>query len=428
MAPGKKRLFLIGILIAILTIVFVTTHFQPQNTQSSHGGTSRDVPVTVATVKIEDIPIEVSAFGNTESIASITVKPQTDGLIKQVHFKEGQFVQAGQLLFTIDQRPALATLAQSHAIVSRDQAQIAQANAILNKDSENIKQAQAILNKDRAQLNFQQAEEKRYAGLVQNDYVTREQYDQIVTARQTAEAVVASDQAAIATAKAQYSSDYSATHSTNAIMRADQAVVQGNQIQLQYYAVRAPFAGRTGALLVHAGDVVQQNASAMVTVDKLSPVFVTFTVPEEQLVQIQKAQTITPLKTILISPGGQEYTGKLAFSDNTIDQTTGTVRLKAVFENKTTQLWPGQYVQVKLILGLQHNAVIVPLQAIQSGQEGDYVVVIKNNKAVFQPVKVQRNTARYAIIQTGLQANDTVVTDGQMQLEPGTPVKIKESK
>jgi multidrug efflux system membrane fusion protein len=342
------------------------------------------VPVLVAKVQKKTVPLTVRAIGNVEPIVSVTVRSQATGVIERVYFAEGQEVKKGDPLFEVDPRPFQASLAQTEAQLARDRASF--------KDAE--------------------ATARRYAALVKKEYVTQAQYEQ-------AEAQAAALRAAVA---------------------ADEAAIRNARVGLGYTQIRAPVSGRTGGLLMHGGNLVKAQDDKLVVIDQLQPIYVAFAVPEQILPQIRARNgaglrvDATPPQQ---APSGVEQkasgaiapapaAGVLTFVDNAVDTTTGTIRLKATFTNKDEALWPGQYVDVVLTLGEREDAIVAPAEAVQRGQNGDFVFVVKADHTVeSRPVKVSRSDARDAVIDKGLSEGETVVTDGQLRLQQGSKVQIK---
>ena len=360
------------------------------------------VPVTVAEVVTRDVPVQIRAIGNVQALATVSVLSMINGEVMKVHFGEGQEVPAGAVLFTIDPRQLQAQLLQAQATLAQHQAM--------------VKQAEANLAKDTAQLENAKVEEQRYKKLVEGGFVAREQYDQIKTTERTLSATIEADRAAIETAKA--------------LVRADEAAVENVRVQLSYTEIRAPIDGRTGGLLLHQGNVVKANdvGNPMVVINRIHPIYVAFSVPEAQLAEIKRYRAVGDLPVEAQAPGapGGVARGRLTFVNNTVDASTGTIQLKATFENTENALWPGQFVNVALTLTRQPNAVVVPSQAVQSGQKGQYVFVVKADSTVeARPVVPGAPDGRDVVVTSGLQAGERVVTDGQLRLVPGARVEVK---
>ncbi len=360
------------------------------------------VPVAAATVESRVVPIDLRAIGNVQAYSSVTIKTLVDGQVTQIAFREGQEVKQGDLLFVIDPRPFQTALAQAQAKLGQDQAQ--------------AQQAQANLARDQAQLQNAQIEETRYQDLVQKGYISSEQYDQVRTNAKAMQATVAADRAAIENA--------------GAAVRADQAAVENARLQLSYTRIYAPISGRTGNLLVHQGDMTKNNDTSLVVINQVQPIYVTFAVPEQALPDIKQYMAQGSLKVEALAANSTTplASGQLSFINNTVDQTTGTIQLKGTFQNPQNTLWPGQFVNVVLTLTTVPNAVVVPTQAIQSGQQGQYVFVIKPDETVeSRPVQVARTVDSLSVIAKGLSLGERVVTDGQLRLYPGALVSVQPS-
>jgi membrane fusion protein, multidrug efflux system len=360
------------------------------------------VPVGVTAVEQKVVPLQVLAVGNVQAYTTVGVKSQVAGQITTVHFKEGDEVKRGDLLFTIDPRSFQAAVRQAEANVAKDRAQLLQAEANLARDL--------------AQLDNARVQDKRYAELLRKELVAREQYDQIRTAMAALDATVQADRAAVENARAAIS--------------ADEAMVETARIQLGYTTIRAPMDGRTGNLLVQAGNVVKSNEdNPLVVIAQIRPIYVSFGVPEAELTAIKTYRERSTLKVEAVVDGGRRRVeGGVTFMNNTVDPNTGTIQLKATFPNADHALWPGQFVDVALTL-TSEPAVVVPSQAVQTGQKGTYVFVVKaDSTAEARPVKVGRRLAREVTIESGVTAGERVVTDGQLRLAPGARVDPKPPK
>ncbi len=332
------------------------------------------VPVIVATARRTAVPYTLTTNGVVEPLQTAAVEAQVGGILTRVAFKEGQVVKAGDVLFQIDARPYVAALDQARGQLARDQAQAASAA----RDS------------------------VRYSALVQKDYVTRSQADQIVATAASAAATV----------------------------DADRAAVERAQVDVSNCTIRAPISGRTGALLVRQGNLVKANASTpMVVINQIEPILVRFSVPQGDLPDIQRyfgAGKPLAVQALASEGPGSTLDGTLAFVDNAVDSTTGTVLLKAKFENSKSTLWPGQFVDVTLRLYIDPNALTVPSAAVLTGQNGAYVFTVDNaGNALQQPVRVVRTADTLSVIGTGLREGDRVITDGQSRLVAGSQVIIR---
>jgi membrane fusion protein, multidrug efflux system len=346
---------------------------QTQGRGAARGRGGEAVPVTVATAVQKTVPVQIRAVGNVEPYSTVSIKSQVTGVINQAHFKEGQDVKKGQLLFTIDPRPLEAA----------------------------VKQAEANLARDSAQLNNWREQVKRYAELVQKEYVSKEQYEQIKTNAEAAEAVVEADRAAVDNAK----------------------------VQLSYCYIYSPVQGRVGSLLVNEGNLVRSNdASPLLVINQLIPINVTFSVPEQNLADIKRRMAAGKLTVSAQFPSdeGRPEQGFLAFVDNAVDRTTGTIKLKAEFKNPELRLWPGQFINVALTLSSQEGAVVVPSDAIQVGPEGQQVFVVKDDKRVeVRSVTLGQSQEGESIVTKGLAVGEIVVREGQFLLGPNSRVEIK---
>jgi len=328
------------------------------------------VPVTVAEARREAAPLDLAATGTVEAKSTVEVRSRVGGEVMRVHFNEGDEVRRGAVLFTIDPRPYQTTLAQAQARLARDR----------------------VLAENAAR------QAARYAELVAKDFVTKEQYD-------AAEAEARSQKANLA---------------------ADEATVADARLQLSYATVRSPVDARAGALIVHAGNNVKANDDTLVVLHQMAPIDVRFPVPQQHLGEVRRRAAAGELAVEVRDSGGVSRTGALTFVDNTIDSQNGTVQLKATVDNADRGLWPGELVTVALRLG-EEQAVVTPESAVQSGQQGDYVFIVKPDQTVeSRPVKVARNVGNdRVVIAEGLEGGETVVTDGQLRLVPGAKVSIK---
>jgi multidrug efflux system membrane fusion protein len=330
------------------------------------------VPVTLGVAEQRAVPFELAATGTVEPLQTVAVQPQVSGPIVRIAFTEGQDVKKGQVLFEIDPRPFEAALAQ----------------------------ARALLERDRAQAENAQAEVKRYSELAEREYVTAQQYDLARTTAAAAAATLGGSAAAVTEAK----------------------------LNLQYATIRAPISGRTGSLRVREGNLVRaSDAQPLVTINQIRPILVRFAVPAANLGLIQKYRGEKPV--VRADPVGGDAaasTGALSFVDNAVDTTTGTIMLKGSFPNADGVLWPGEFVNVRLQLYVDQNALTVPAKAVVAGQQGSYVFVMQpDSSAVTRPVKVDRTTGDLAIVTGELKAGDRVVTDGQLRLRQGSKVQVK---
>lgn len=336
---------------------------------------SAPAPVITAKVQIKDVPVVIKAIGNVEAYSIVSVKSQINGQLMKVHFREGQEVAKSSLLFTIDPRTFEAAL----------------------------KQAEAALARDTAQLNNARADAKRYEELVKKGYVAQSQYEQYRTNADALEAVVT----------------------------ADHAAVENARVQLSYCYIYSPIAAKTGNYLLHEGNVVKANdETAMVVLHQIQPIYLNFAVPEKYLADIKKFYSSVGLRVFAV-PSGENRNpveGRLVFIDNAVDKTTGTIKLKALFTNTDRRLWPGQFADASLKLSTIKNALTVPSQAVLTGQQGQYVFVIKPDMtAEVRTVETSLAHDAEIVVTKGLQPDELVVIDGQIKLVQGTKVVLKSS-
>ena len=330
------------------------------------------VPVSVAQVIQQALPLELSSFGTVEANMSVTIKSQVAGILTAVHFKEGQEVSKGDLLVSIDSRSFEAQL----------------------------KAAQGNLEKDEAQLKNAKKEASRQTELLKKGYASQNDYDNSVTAVDALKATVDSDKAA----------------------------VEDAEVQVDYCSIRSPINGVIGAISIDQGNLIKEKDVPIATINQISPIKINFTLPEQYLSLIRKYMAGNTLEVIAKIPdaeGQEPVRGSLLFIDNSVD--TGTIRLWGISKNEKRVLWPGQFVNVVLNLAQEPNVIVVPSQAIQNGQQGQFVYVVKaDNTAEVRPITVQR-TANNSSVVEGVEPGETVVTDGQLRLVAGTKVQIKET-
>jgi multidrug efflux system membrane fusion protein len=386
------------------------------------------VPVRVGTVLQKNVPVQLRVIGSVEAYSTVSIKSLVGGEILKVHFKEGQDVRKNDLLFTIDPRPLGAALQQAEANLGRDLAQVKQAEANLTRDMAQVNQAEANLVRDIAQLKYAEEEARRYAYLLEKNYVPKQQYEQIRTNAEALVATVEADKAAVENAQATLQANRAALENAQAAVRASRAAVENARIQLGYCFIRSPMNGRTGSLLVQQGNVVKENDIPLVVINQINPIYVTFSVPEKNLPEIKRYRRVQKLKVEAVVPGDEQHPeqGILTFVDNAVDATTGTIRLKGTFENREKRLWPGQFVNTILMLTVQPDAIVVLSQAVQTGQQGHYAFVVKPDLTVeSRPLVVSRTIDGETIIAQGLKPGEKVVTDGQLRLVPGAKVEVK---
>jgi multidrug efflux system membrane fusion protein len=325
------------------------------------------LPVSVARAELKDVPVQLRSVGRVESVASVVLKPQVEGPIVEIGFTEGDEVQAGDVLLRIDDRPFQAELRAAEANLDADTAMAGDALTTLQ------------------QL-------QRVEDLMSEREVQRAQANSAAAAAKVV---------------------------------GDQAEVDLARLRLEWCSIRAPVAGRTGALAVRVGSVVKENETELLTIRQLAPIRVGFSVPEQQLGEIRGQQARAPLAVEAQVASSPAVTGRLSFIDNAVDTSTGTVRLKATFDNEDRALWPGQFVEVQLTLSVEAGAVVVPSRAVQPGQAGTFVFVLTEKGTVEQrPVRVGRAAGGESVIAEGLAGGESVVTEGQLRLSPGSRVSV----
>jgi multidrug efflux system membrane fusion protein len=329
--------------------------------------------VTVAVARQQNVPIQLTEVGHVVPYQTVSVRSQVDGQLQSINFKEGDEVKQGQLIFVIDPGPYEAALNQAKGALSRDEA-LADNAAV---------------------------EERRNAELLKNKIISQDTYDQSVATAKSARATVA----------------------------ADQAVVKNAELQLSYCFIRAPVDGRTGTLLLNVGNIVQKQTTQLIIINQIRPIFVDFSLPEKHLPSVRDHMAASgALRVQAQVPGHEQHqpAGRLTTINNTVDPTTGTILLRAEFPNTDEPLWPGQYVNTTLTLTVQTNAVVVPAEAVQNAQEGQYIFVVKADQTVeARPVLPGERVAGERVIERGIQPGERVVTSGQVRLAPGMKVQIQ---
>ena len=371
--PGCPRVFP---LLFALTAVACTAGGAAPPGAAGGGGRGRGdatVPVTVATVVQKSMPIEIRVIGSVEAYSVVSVHAQITGQLTGVNFKEGDDVKKDQLLFALDRRPLEAALMAAQANLQRDIAQAANAKVVA----------------------------QRYTDLAKSGIATTEQLE---TSRTSAAAL-------------------------DATVEADKAAVENAKVQLQYATIASPIDGRTGALMVHEGNLVRAaDVAPLVVINQVAPIYVSFAIPESRLPELKRflAQGMLQVEAKPPNDEGPSSHGHITFVDNSVDQTTGTIRIKATFTNEDHRLWPGSFVNVIVALTKDPTAVVVPTAAVQVGQQGQYAYVVKGDHAVeYRAVVVERTAGLETVIKSGLKPAETVVTDGQLRIVAGSHVSIK---
>ncbi len=360
----------------LLAVVFIVLAISSCSGSKDRQGPAKTVPVTIAEAVQKDVPVQLNAIGNVEAFNTVSIRARVGGELEKVYFSEGDFVKEGDPLFLIDPRPYEAA----------------------------FKQAEATLAKDVVQAQNAERDAQRYAELIGPGVVTKEQYDRM---RSTADAL-------------------------HAAVKADRAAMENARLQRDYCSIKAPLSGRSGKLMIDHGNMVKANDdNPLVTINQITPIYVSFSVPEKDLPEIKKGQSAGNLKVEAFIPDStaEPATGELTFIDNTVDINTGTILLKATCANTDRTLWPGQFVKVVLTLATHPHAVVIPSQAVQTGQSDSYVfVVTKDLSAEMRSVIVGGAHNNETVIEKGVQPGETVVTDGQLQLSTGSKVEIKKTE
>jgi multidrug efflux system membrane fusion protein len=371
-----KRVVVAVALLAILAggaIAYQTWIAEPARSQTAaqpHGGPA--VPVVVAVARREPTPVRLDAVGTVQTIASVAVKSRIDGQIAEVTVHDGQYVKAGDPVLLLDSRAAQAQ----------------------------VRQMEAQLTRDRAQLTNAKRDVERFAPLVAKDFVSHQQYDTAATNSLALEASV----------------------------KADEAAQENAKVLLTYYTITAPMDGRLGTITLKAGSNVKANDVAILTINQTKPIWVGFSLAQSDFPAVRRAMEAGTVEVDVSAPGDSEAPekGRIEFFENAIDATTGTISLKATFDNSQERLWPGTFVNVSVMLSVEQNALVVPQAAVQVGQSSTYVfVVTPDNTAEMRPVQVSRTIAGKSVIAKGLEPGEQVVTDGQLRLTNGSRVEIR---
>ena len=374
--PIKFRLSGAVIVAALAVILYASMPATPQAQDAKGGRPQSAVPVAVATVTEQSVPVRVPAIGNVEAYSTVALKARVDGQVMEVNFKEGQKVAKGAILFRIDARPFEAALRQVEANLMRDTAQREQTRS----------------------------QERRYQELLQKNFVSKEAYAQIRTNAETAAAVA----------------------------QASQAAVENARLQLEYTTIRSPLNGYVGKIMLQRGNLVKANdTSPLVVINQVQPILVNFAVPEQYLGTIRSRMSKSKLQVEVAAPNSDQSIrdGRLTFVDNAVDSTTGTIKLKAEFPNRDGGLWPGQFVNASLKLYDQTDALVVPSQAVQTGPKGQYAFVVKPDMtAEVRLITVERMDGDAAIVAKGLAKGEMVVVKGQVRLGAGAKVTIAKPK
>jgi multidrug efflux system membrane fusion protein len=370
---GRGRAIAIGLALAVLGAAIAAYFVNDSRAREKKGGRGpAAIPVSVSPAVQQNVPVRLQAIGNVEALSTVSVKARVDGQIVALNFKEGQEVRKGDVLFRIDARPYEATLKQ------------AEANAL----------------RDAAARNQARSQERRYKELLDKNFISKEAYAQIATNAETAEATA----------------------------RASEAALENARLNVEYCTITSPLEGYVGKVLLQVGNLVKANdVTPLVVINQVRPIYVNFAVPEQSLASLRGYMTAGPLAVEVASSGeaGVLAEGRLIFVDNAVDPSTGTIRLRAQFDNKDTALWPGQFVTVRVRLYEQKDAILIPARSVQTGPEGQYVYVVKADRtAELRKVTVERSEGEQAVVK-GLAKDEQVVTRGALRLAPGVRVEIR---
>ncbi|WP_334724468.1 efflux RND transporter periplasmic adaptor subunit [Nostoc sp.] len=418
----------------MLSLAYLCSACNASEAESSkkEAGKKRAVPVVVATATQKTIPIQLSATGTVEAYFTVSVKSQVGGQLTDVYFQQGQNVNKGDLLFKIDSRPLQAALMQANAAKAKDLAQVKQAKANVLKAIAQVKQAKANVVKDKAQATNADVQAQRYSRLLKQGAISKEQAEQYKTSSDAQQAAVEADQGGVANAQAAVAAAQADVQNALAAVVSDEAAIDNAKVQLSYSSIYAPIAGRTGSLKLTQGNLVKANAAnaddSLITISQIRPIYVNFYIPQRLLPDIKKYSANGKLEVDALPPkdAGHPVRGELTFVDSGVNTQTGTIQLKGTFANADERLFPGQFVNVVLKLSEEPNAITVPSQAVQSGQQGQFVYVVKPDKtAEMRPITVGDTVKNETVIKQGLKSGEQVVTDGQFNLVAGAIVQVK---
>ena len=371
---GRAKAIAIGVVVAVLGAATAAYFINDSKAKEKKGGGRGPaaVPVSVEPAMQQSVPVRLQAIGNVEAFSTVSVKARVDGQIVALNFKEGQEIKKGDVLFRIDARPYDAALKQAEANALRDAAARDQA----------------------------QSQERRYKELLEKNFISKEAYAQIATNAQTAQATA----------------------------RASQAALENAKLNVEYCTIISPLEGYVGKVLLQVGNLVKANdVTPLVVINQVRPIYVSFAVPEQSLTSLRGYMAAGPL-AVEVTPSGESKVlseGRLIFVDNAVDPSTGTIKLRAQFDNKDIALWPGQFANVRVRLFDQADAILVPARAVQTGPNGQYVYVVKADKtAELRTITVERNEGEQVVVK-GVAKDEQVVTRGALRLAPGVRVEIR---
>ncbi len=429
-AAGKPNSRVVSFLVVLFLLAALAAFaFFSKGDEKKPGEAKRAAVVRVATVQTMNVPRQFKAVGHVEPLSTVAVRSRVDGELVDVLFEEGDRVKTGQRLFTIDPRPFDEAIRQSSAKVAQAKADVSKCLSLIAKDRAELARLAANRERDMAEEANAKRDHARYQELVKEGAVSVEQENRYATNVASLSATVKADSAAMENGKSMIQSDQAQMEASRAALHASESDLLNARLQRAYCSITAPMDGKTGALLVNRGQMVKAgDASSLVVINKVKPVYVSFSVPEQELPRIQELQKEHPL-TVEIE-GLPEHVGKitglLTFIDNSVQKNTGTILLKATFTNENEVLWPGTYVQAVLDLDTIYDAVVVPAQAVQVGQVGQYVYLVgADKKARLVIVKPKYNAGDLSVIEGGVKPGDQIVVDGHMQLMPDASVEIQ---
>lgn len=368
----KKIIASVAFVAFIACVLLTSCSNKSKDANDSKSGKGKAVPVTVAVVGTKAVPVEINTFGTVQAHSSVQMKAEVGGNLNRVHFRKGQNIKAGDLLFTIDPRSYKAALDQAKANLMRDRA--LEENALLNAE--------------------------RSKDLLRQGFISQSDNDKAQTDAKAMSAAVRANEAAIASAK----------------------------LQVEHCSIRSPISGKAGDLLISEGTLIKANDVPLVIIKQIQPIEVFFSIPQAELPSVRARMAQKKLKVLVSLPKDNrpQEAGELFFIDNAFDKSTGTVQLGALFQNVQESLWPGQFVNVTLVLAVEKDAIVVPTVALQAGREGKFVFVVKPDQTVeVRPVMARMAAGTETVIEKGLQAGDRVVSDGQLRLIPGARIEIK---
>lgn len=425
--PSRRLMLVVALIVVMLAGAYVmkliADRSKPDNSRD------KQIAVTVGVAKIQEVPIEIRSIGNVEAYSEVNVVPQVGGQLTKVYFTQGDFVKKGQLLFQIDPRPFQAAVDQAQGNVARDRAQVDAAIANMRKNIAMIGSAEAQIKKDQAAEAYAISEKKRYDELVKQGAVSHEQSEQMATNALTASATLEADRKMLENAREVVQADKANIEMLRGTLRADEAAARNAEIQLGWTTIRSPIDGRTGSLNIDQGNIVTANSTtALVAIDQVQPIFISFTLPEQHLDLIRRCMANGTLQVKALI-GGEESSAvmeKVTFLEHSVNTAAGTVTLRATAKNLDKKLFPGQFLDVIATMPPDGETVVVPESAVQPGQNGSSVYVVKaDNTVEYRQVELKRTYGGMAALAGGVKAGEIVVTDGHMQLTPGATVIVQ---